>query len=176
MIRLTTALLTALTLSAAALTGAPAAAQEWEKGWFLSYVDNNNNPTDLRNAHKAVAFVRGPRNFVLELACVGDEDRMVFRVARRGPGGTAQFTGPSFKATFEVRKSGNTVFDLTFKNDFQFREAQGHYQGPVRQRLMNQLAKGDAVLVREEGSSFRATFSLTGSARAIAALPCSASE
>ncbi len=75
-----------------------------------------------------------------------------------------------------MRKGGSTVYDLTLKNDFKFREAQQFYQGPVRQRLMNQLAKGYAVLVREEGSSFRATFSLAGSAKAIAALPCSAAE
>jgi|GEM_PF-5295230 len=172
---LTTALLTiGLSITPALLPSSAQAEVPRSDRWQLSYLDAKGNPTDLRNAYEMVAFIRGPRNFVLELAC-NARDNMVFRLARRAAG-QEQFTGAAFKPAFEVLDNGRGVYEFAARSDFDYRDGPMHYQGPVRRRLMNELAKGDAVRVSEQGNPLRVNFSLAGSAAVIDALPCGIEE
>ncbi|MEO0912190.1 MAG: hypothetical protein AAFY59_04270 [Pseudomonadota bacterium] len=143
--------------------------KHFKNEWALGYYDADNQPTTALGAAEIVAFVRGPRDIVLEIGCRPVGEGLFYRLGSRGE--KKDFAGPSLQPRVTVRDAGKVRFQRQLI-EVNLRP-RGFYQGPVIPVFQRSLQLGDRIVFQSQEDDFFATFSLIGSNDAINSLPCS---
>lgn len=163
--------LSAATLAIATLFAVPASAEMDLSSWYMGYVDANGNTTDLRGAYDQIAYVRGSRNFVLEVMCAPNSGNRVFRLSRR-VAGEEKFGGDTFAAEISVRDGDKIAFQQESR-DLNYNEGGMYYQGRLAGKIGEAFSKGDRLVIESPNrENFRTAFTLKGSAKAIGQIDC----
>ncbi len=151
--------------SAADAQQPPHLKNEWAQGFY----DSDGNVTTEFGAAETVAFVRGPKDFRLEVGCRVQGSGLFYRLGRRDEE-KLDFAGETLTPTVTVRDAGKVRFEKELI-EVNFRP-KGYYQGPVIPLLQSALKGGDRIVFKDEASDVFMTFSLIGSNRTITSLAC----
>ncbi|QHQ34219.1 hypothetical protein [Algicella marina] len=138
--------------------------------WEVGYYDADGNATTALGGAEQVAFVRGPKEIVLEIGCrTGDQDGLFYRIGSRSAE-NKQFAGEGFTPTVTIRDAGQVRFEKELVTNKYF--PREFYQGPVIQAFQDGLKGGDRIVFNDKAKEVFFTFSLAGSSKAISSLPC----
>ena len=106
---LTTAFAVVLAVAFSGGAFAQQAPKHLKNEWALGYYDGQGNATTALGGAEEVAFVRGPKDFVLEIGCRPNNEGLFYRVGRR-MSDELDFAGEELTPTITIRDAGKVRF------------------------------------------------------------------